>query len=658
MKETSKGSVKRVPCLLLLCVAGAAQSQGLGLGVAEGIPRLGRPLTLTVPVNGAPDAWATGACVSGDVYYGDILLPQGSVRLALASEPGASQGRLTLQTTQAVNEAFVTVELRLGCQGTLTRRYVLLTEWPDATTPEPAQSVLTVPSTSELAGSPPPLASSLPTQGQGTTARVAAKPHPQTQPRAESSGRSLQTTSRLTAQTSASRLRLESADEWAILLSSHGADDAPLRLRLSTEWPLQVQDGMTRKEAADAWKVFRSTPEEQQSWLETATESQAKLEIVRAENTRLQEASRMQDEALRQVQSRHTGWTFGLSLAGIFAVIWGFVVWQRHRRREAQTWDAWNKASRWINAWNEGAKELHPSRRTVALTSAAPHISARPEPTPARAAELKASEPVSGTLPEPGRAHLRPPSNTPAQLLASPTQLSVLDFGSSFNGPSRLFAVEDLSDLQQQAEFFISLGEYEQAIAVLRQHLEESVEPSPLTYLDLFMLYHKLGRIDDYERLRVAFAERFNARAPAFEHYGHAGEGLEGHTKTLARLTQLWPDVRVLDFIERLLFSRSEGEGRDVLDLEAYRDLLLLHAIAQDLAERPSRPSTGFDFQHTNIEPLHLLRTPAEGRADFVSGLSDDPKLPHEVVPPASPRLALDIDLGEFDPWNGRSPRA
>lgn len=650
--------MKRVPCLLLLCVAGAAQSQGLGLGVVEGVPRLGRPLTLTVPVNGAPDSWTTGACVSGNVYYGDILLPQGSVRLALTSEPGASQGRLTLQTTQAVNEAFVTVELRLGCQATLTRRYVLLTEWPDAASPQPVQPMLTVPSPPDPAVAvQSSSASSSPTREQGMTSRAVAKPTAQTRPRAESPGRSLQASPRLAAQTAASTLRLESADEWATLLSPHGTDDAPLRLRLSTEWSPPVPGGMTREEAAHAWKALRSTPEERQSWLETVTASQAKLEALRDENKRLREASHIQDEALRQAQSRQSLWTVGLSLAGVFAVIWGFVVWHRRRRREAQTWHAWNKASRWINAWNEGGEESPAARPPVAVTSAAAHIAAKPGPTPGHAAALKVAKPASGPLPETG--HATPSSGrTPVQPLVSPAQASVLDFGSSFSGPSRLFAVEDLSDLQQQAEFFMSLGEYEQAIAVLRQHLEDSVDPSPLTYLDLFMLYHKLGRIDDYERLRVAFAERFNARAPAFEHYGHAEEGLEGHPKTLARLSQLWPDAKVLDLIERLLFSRAGGEGLEVLDLEAYRDLLLLHAIAQDLAERPSRPSTGLDFQHTNIEPLHLLRTPAEGGPASASVLLGVPSLPQEVVPPASPRLALDIDLDEFDPWSGRSPRA
>jgi len=83
--------------------------------------------------------------------------------------------------------------------------------------------------------------------------------------------------------------------------------------------------------------------------------------------------------------------------------------------------------------------------------------------------------------------------------------------------------------VQQQADFFVSLGDHEQAIQVLRQHLAESHEPSPLAYLDLLKLYHKLDRRDDYERLRKDFNRVLNADAPSFEHFSEGSRSLEDY---------------------------------------------------------------------------------------------------------------------------------
>ena len=151
---------------------------------------------------------------------------------------------------------------------------------------------------------------------------------------------------------------------------------------------------------------------------------------------------------------------------------------------------------------------------------------------------------------------------------------------------SRSVATEELFDVQQQADFFVSLGEYEQAIGVLKSHLAESQEPGALAYLDLFRLYHQLGRHDEYEQLREEFNLQFNAGAPPFENYSDNSKGLESYETAFGRIQALWPQPRVLDVIEKSIFKEPNDPDGEVFDLEAYRELLLLHAVAKEMISR------------------------------------------------------------------------
>ena len=47
---------------------------------------------------------------------------------------------------------------------------------------------------------------------------------------------------------------------------------------------------------------------------------------------------------------------------------------------------------------------------------------------------------------------------------------------------------EELFDIQQQAEFFVSVGEHDQAVDVLKKHIAAHRETSPSAYLELLRL--------------------------------------------------------------------------------------------------------------------------------------------------------------------------
>ncbi|HYW57824.1 MAG TPA: hypothetical protein VE934_12735, partial [Polaromonas sp.] len=149
----------------------------------------------------------------------------------------------------------------------------------------------------------------------------------------------------------------------------------------------------------------------------------------------------------------------------------------------------------------------------------------------------------------------------------------------------RTVKVPELFDLQQQVEFFSSLGQQDKAIALLREHLVDNVKTSALVYLDLLDLYHQTGNEEDYEVLRADFNRVFNTQVASFHRYSSAAvPATSANGAVLERIQGAWGTRRVLDVIEDALF-REPGNPAEVLHLEAYRELLLLHAVAREIGD-------------------------------------------------------------------------
>jgi hypothetical protein len=235
-----------------------------------------------------------------------------------------------------------------------------------------------------------------------------------------------------------------------------------------------------------------------------------------------------------------------------------------------------------------------------------------------------------------------------------------------FSGMPRIVNAEELFDVQQQADFFLSLGHTDKAVDVLRMHIMDNVETSALVYLDLFDLYHNLGRKDDYDALRKDFHRLFNAQVPAFDDYAMDTHGLEFYVAALTRIESLWPTPKVLDVLEESIFRKPDSRS-EVFSLAAYRELLLLHSIAKKIIARPAGPgenggepatASALDalsalprttsFGPTSIQPLsaRFQETPPPLPAALPrSRIPGNDACADLTRPPVSPRLGLDIDL-------------
>jgi hypothetical protein len=268
--------------------------------------------------------------------------------------------------------------------------------------------------------------------------------------------------------------------------------------------------------------------------------------------------------------------------------------------------------------------------------------------------------------------HFESTRKLPASRPAETDRPEFLPSLGGLSGMPRIVNAEELFDVQQQADFFLSLGHPDKAVDVLRLHIMDNVETSALVYLDLFDLYHSLGRRDDYDALRKDFHRMFNAQVPAFDDYAIDTHGLEFYVEALTRIESLWPTPKVLDVLEESIFRKPDSRS-EVFSLAAYRELLLLHSIAKKLISRPGQPEEkGGDpalastldvpavlpqttsFGPTNILPLSarfqeaspsLAATLSSAVAAALS--TEIASVPDLTRPPVSPRLGLDIDLSQ-----------
>jgi len=147
----------------------------------------------------------------------------------------------------------------------------------------------------------------------------------------------------------------------------------------------------------------------------------------------------------------------------------------------------------------------------------------------------------------------------------------------------------ELIDLEQQAEFFVVLGQDEAAVSLLAAHVQDGAA-SPLPFLELLEIHQRRGDRDAYEDVRDAYSSRFDASAPEWSTALHLGRALDAYPQTIARLQALWPTpMQAMETLDALLFRR--GEDDQEFDLPAYRDLLFLSSVARELG---GHVETGF----------------------------------------------------------------
>lgn len=616
----------KVKILGLTLLVTTLSSEALTLGRMRGAAWIGQPLEVTIPVQLGPEEDVASLCFEAEVFHADVRQEARHVRVSVEAAAQSQSAHVRVRSTALVDEPVVTLYLRTGCGQKTSRRYVLLADVASETTPPSlpaAASPAMVRAVPVLAPAPvvvPVTTAQAPVEAEPVVkvrkVRVAKPPVSKT---AESTTRPDPAAAKKKApRLSESRLKLDPLE----FLSDRIAN---------------LDDFMTFEPSADS---LRS-----QQRMQTLEQAVKDGQLLAARN----EAS-LTDLKVRLQQAESERFPVGV-LYGLMALVLASLaavafLWNRLRRQAASR-EAW---------WN-GRVETQM------------HADVAPEPAPVvpvvSAPAVVSSQTLYTGL-APGKAPV-PPSEPALSggLSAREVDVNLLDMSDSAFGHFMLdksdapdptappsaalaspahatgcFNSEAAQDLRQQAEFFVSLGESERAIRLLQRQMDEGQAPNPFYYLDLLDILHTHHLKNDFQLWRDKFQHIFRGRVPEFALFKREGRDLASYPELLSRLTALWRTPAVLAEIETSLFQASGVNPEPLYDLAAFRELLLLHAVALSSCADPATD----DDAPVALEPLARAALAAPG-FEFLPSTAEPSPPPGVPVP-----QVLDLDLGlDFD---------
>lgn len=583
---------------------------------------LGDTLRVVVPLRLEVGESVAQECVSAEVFFGDDRVAPGAVSVALEPAETVTAGmgaRLVLRTTALINEPVVHVQLSAGCQARITRKFVALADPPGL------RSALASPVAEPLAGNAevinPPAAEGQPrstsparkaaraalSADAGAGAGAGEQRSPSVSPR-----KAPRRAQRAQPAAESPRLALDPVDADALVqpsLRSSGQMASPI------EGEQAGADVQARREAAAAlWRALNATPEAMLRQQRHVEELEQRLQGLQRAGEQTQQSVAALQARMQALEKKPTksGWSWPAMLALVAGA--GLGAWLLHGwgvRRGRQQAAAW-----WSPETGQPPLNLPESEDTHSR----PHLDD---------VEDK-SDDLLGPIPEPQEDERLPsPPAASHRFPASPVFDAPAPRPPLMSPePLKAVSVEELIDLEQQAEFFIVLGQDEAAIELLEAHLGGHTQEIPWPFLKLMEIYRRLGRRADYERVQERFNAHFNGRAPTWASDMEQGRSLVDYPGVVERLQALWGEpTRAMDVLEMSLVHL--GPEADAFDLPAYRELLFLYAVARDLSDRAERrrPSS------TEIAPLTATQPVRSTHLD---------------VPAVEP-LSVDLDLDRLD---------
>lgn len=560
---------------LMLSAAHWGPASAIGLGDARSGAAIGHPLDFTATASAAPEE-AGNLCVEAAVFQGGERMRDDQIR---ARWEGGAQGQalVRVQTTVAIAEPVVIVEVHVGCSSRITRRYVLLARQPG----EPARLAVPAAAVPPAAAAPARSRVAAAPASQGKAAPAAAVAAAGAKEQAKAPARS----------EPPAPPRLSPAEKVRIEL---GAVQGPESLRLKASANLQSQEDVSARARAAALRVaFNATPEE-------SVRSAHRMQALDRQLQALQGQARKNGgavEALRQqVQEAEGSLDTVALLTAVFAALLAVTM--------AGFWWA-RRSNRHLAGRRPPARTVPSEMRSDFPSGLFNDRTTRPTIPPVRAPAPAPGPAQPAAAPQLARRPVAAHSRWPADLHGE-------------QAAARLKA-EELVDVQQQADFFLSIGQTDAAIEVLEAHLLQAGDSSPLAWLDLLEIYHGLERRQGYERVRRAFRRHFKVQVPEFAQYrqGEAG-GLENYPKVVEAIARAWGSPRVLDVIEGSLLRREGQEDTgEALDLEAYRELVLLYNIAREAGGLlPQQAGRADVAAAAAAKPSLALATPPARRAE------------------------------------------
>jgi len=155
---------------------------------------------------------------------------------------------------------------------------------------------------------------------------------------------------------------------------------------------------------------------------------------------------------------------------------------------------------------------------------------------------------------------------------------------SEIAAPPRDEGTEVKDDILDQAEVFMAHGHGDLAIHLLQEHLREAPTESPVPWLLLLDLLHRGGDTDGYAAASAECRRYFNVNLTGhpISQDSEPSQGLEAYPHLLEQLVHVWNTPAIDAFFHDLIYD-DRGGTRVGFEPGAYRDILMLRAIAQDV---------------------------------------------------------------------------
>ena len=611
-------------------VVAAGGAAALSLGNPQGTVVLGRPLDLVFDVR-TDGTDVSDACVTAKVTAGDDPISQSQISVTPLPNAAGRSASVRLRSSQPINEPVIDVRLSAGCSGSVVRTYTVLAYPVEALNASQAGAERT-----SAAAAPLVLRSTLTPDAAGARdgVRTRSGAVPADQVVTQRSSRVERAVKPAVArkpelEPGRPRLVMEPLSDWL---------QAPSVLRASTEMAAlpESTSPSLREEAAARWRALNMQSEDLlQEDARRAAQDKAQSEKLAAAERDKEAALAVQQELQERAAARFPA-NLVYALLALLVALAALLAWVWTRRQ--------GLPSDSEQSWTHGPAK--------AATSVAP----------AGAVRHVADEHDVTTRPQPAEPEMLPSGMMPLEFGTSADAPEPASAASSLQAaaPAPVTAVlnpEDLFDLQQQAEFFVSVGEHDQAIEVMKKHIEANQSASPSAYLELLRLYRSLSRIEQFNELRAQFHRYFNAQVPEFAAFARPGRTLFGYPDVLARIEALWCDPSVVPMLQELLFR---GQGQDQrFDLPAYDDLLLLHAVArttpasargQSAPRRRTTPMEAAAAEEGKASATATGPDPASNLMEFEPDWDFDAQAAasRQAAPAPGAPMEIDLDLSDL----------
>lgn len=558
---------------MLLALVAWSGAHALTLGAASGTALLGRSAKLAVPVQLNSAEEGRQLCAQADVFYGDRKIAAQSVEVKPVVPADSLNAWVDVVAVPPVDEPVVTIFVRAGCEQKLSRRYLLMAEPQRETEARDAEPLPT--SRASASRLPATVSETVP---QSTLRRLAPAVSTKPASKASQTAREATATGReraalrgvLPKPSAALSLTTEANLKWS---SDLGAID--------------MQDPNRRVQASQVWRALNQSEQDiaeaKQRELSLLADLRAVQQLINQQKTLVPLLGAKLEETRSQ---RYANVLVYALLGGCAASAMGWAIWWRrlHNTRRQGPWWREGSDSRRVDSRlpeptsalpvdaGTALEELGGGGVAVADASRQPAVDIHLDDFGTQGT-LQQALAVSSPLAVPVEDQPRAESPVPRRASGH------ADFAHSTISSLRSLSTREMLDIRQQAEFFMTLGQHEEALNLLEDHIRQSSQSNPLVYLDLLNMLHNLGRRADFERYRGEFNALFAGQVPPYGALGESGNGLESYPNLCDRIVALWPKQDSLAFIEEHLVRHVEPSKDNAIDLEAFRDLLLLHGV-------------------------------------------------------------------------------